>query len=429
MSPRAPSAVRRTDLVAGLGDAGFASLGTFLAGIIAVRELPTHSLALYVVLSSATIFSMPLPRQLTYMPAQIGANLETLEISPVIRRSVRNAGRASALAFAIVVVTGLTLLHAVALPELAALTLTAGAFAVVSPLQDHVRGSLHVVGRHFSAAVCSVVLAAVIAGLLTATLLLRLPPVAIALAPFGALVAGNTASLIAGLALLRGVPRHVAYDRGPFAVRSRYLLMEVVVQGSWLGCNYIVLFALGAKALAQLETARLSASPILILAAGASTFMVSAVLRQLSTAKRGEGRAGRLLIRAFLVIGIGGALYAITLTAAAPFISTVLNRHVDLPLALTRVAAFAIEGCSGFMAVVLLATGASKAAVLLSSGAGVVGLVGTAALSPLLGPVALPLSQGSGMAVRLLTAIGLSRDQFRSSGPVVERVAATAAAD
>lgn len=413
MTATASSSVRNSDLLAGLGDAGFASLGTFLTGVVAVRGLPAHSLALYVVLGSATVFSMPLPRQLAYFPAQLGANLQPDYTSPVIRNSVRGAVRPSLLACLIVLISGATLFATVEPAQLIALTLTATAFTVLSPLQDHVRGALHVCGRHGSAAICSIVLAMTIGVILILTLILHLPPVVVAAIPFGALVLGNLASLIIGVLLLRGADRHVTYGRSTLGERSRYLGIELIVQGCWFACNYAILLILGAGALANLETARISASPILILAAGVSTFMVAALLRQISSADQDGARARGLLLRAFAIVVGGAAIYAIVLTVALPAVSQVLNRPVNLALALTRIAAFAFDGCASLMSAVLLAIGASKAALLTSVGAGVIGLAGTAALAPVIGPIALPVAQGVGMATRLGVSVRVGRDRFR----------------
>lgn len=401
------------NLLAGLTDAGAASLGTFLAGVVAVRELPAAGLALYVVLASATVFTMPLPRQLAYFPAQIGSNIQRTVVAPVIRRSARAAVRPSALAAVIVVVSGLPLLHAVSPVGYAGLTLTAVAFGWLSPLQDHVRGSLHVVERHGRAAVCSVALMLTI-GLSTATtLLVPLPGDVVALFPFGSLVLGNLVSTGIGVVLLRGAGRHDDYTVAAIAERSRYLFIELVIQGCWFACNYVVLGMLGAGALARLEAARISASPVLILATGVSTFMIAALLRQISASEPDGSRARRLLVRAFAIVLIGSALYAAVLLVAMPAISAALNRRIDPLLALVRIGAYALEGCSNLTGSVLLATGASRAALITSAAAGVVGLVGTALLAPSAGAVALPISQGTGMAGRLAVSVAIARERFR----------------
>ena len=413
MRLRLPGRGGRTDLLSGLGDAGFASLGTFLAGIVAVRELPAPSLALYVVLSSATIFSMPLPRQLAYFPSQIGANMQSSMVAPVLRRSLQHALRPSLLASAIVLISGASLIRTVAPLPLIALTLTAALFGVVSPLQDFVRGSLHVVGRHSQAAACSIVLAVVIGVVTVLTLVLPVPPDVLALLPFGSLLLGNLASLAVGVVLLRGAPRHDGYDRAALTERSRYLVIELVVQGCWFACNYGILLILGAQALAHLETARLSASPVLILATGVSTFMLAALLRQISAQTHDGAKARTLLIRAFTIVLVGAGLWAVALTVALPLITRVLNRPVDLVLALTRIAAYTFESCSSLMSAVLIAVGASRAAVRTSVAAGAIGLVGTVGLAPVIGPIALPLAQGVGTATRLGVSLGVTRDRFR----------------
>lgn len=413
MRIRRPAAGQR-NLLSGLADAGFASLGTFIAGIVAVRELSSASLALYVVLSSAAVFAMPLPRQLAYYPAALSANLVREPVSPVVRHSVAAARRSSLIAVAVVLIAGATLARTVPLPELLALTVSAAVFVVLSPLQDHIRGALHVAARHSRAAACSVVLAAAIAITLLVSVLVPLPPAGVALLPFGSLVVGNAASIVVGVLLLRGVPRHVAYQRRAFIERSRYLLIELITQGAWLACNYVILFTLGAEALASLETARISASPVLILASGVSTFMVAALLRQISADTQDPARARQLLLRAFAIVLVGAAGWAVVLTVARPSIDSALNRSIDMGLAFTRIAAFALDGCSSLVGAVLLAIGSSKSALVTSAGAAVIGLAGTAVLAPFLGPIALPVAQGGGMATRLAVSLGISRDRFRS---------------
>ena len=101
---------RILQLTAGLGDSGFAALGTFLAGVLAVRELDVQLLAVYAVLASATIFAMPLSRQLVYLPSQVASNLRTHVVMPVLRHEIRRALPLHAAGIAIVLAVAATLL-------------------------------------------------------------------------------------------------------------------------------------------------------------------------------------------------------------------------------------------------------------------------------------------------------------------------------
>lgn len=389
-------------LLAGLMDSGSAAAATFLAGIIAVRELGTAPLALYALLFSSSVLAMVLPRQLQYIPAQLGANLQRGRVAPHIAADLRRTAGADVLTVLIVVVSGLPLVGRVDAPTFLALTMTAAAFAVVSPLQDHVRSSLHLVDRHWSAAACSAIVLVVAA--LVAVSALFIPGGAIApLIPFGSLLIAKAASIALGAGLLRGADRHGRYVPDPFRIRARFLFAEVTVQAAWFGCNSAVLVLVSAKALGDLEAARVLASPLNIVTTGLLTFMGPALLRAVAASDaRGTRRGIRRVLAAILVSGIA---YAVALTVLADPVRLLLHRPVELLLVGARLVSVVLEGFSGVLQYLVFGIGRSAASLGASVAAGVIGLVGTVLLIPVLREFALPVGQSIGMALRV--ALGL----------------------
>ncbi|HEY0373980.1 MAG TPA: hypothetical protein VGC94_04240 [Amnibacterium sp.] len=390
-------------LLAGLLDAGLAALATFLAGVIAVRLLDTRSLAVYAVLFSATVLGMLLPRQLHYVPAQLAANLEPDLRAPLLRSDLLRAVPVSAGTFLVVLASGLTLLGTAPLPVCLALGVTGAAYAAVSPFQDHVRAALHLVDRHYSAAACSVVLALVVGGGAVAVLVAPRSPLDL-LAPFGLLLLGNLISVALGTVLLRGAPSHRAYRPQPFGDRARLLLSEAAVQGAWFACNYAVLILLGAAALAHLETARILASPLTILATALVTFMGPAVLRRLRPTPANPHGARNDIVRILATLVVGGAVYLAVLAVLRGPVGAVLAKSVDLGLTAARLGEVVVEGASTIVTLVVFALGRTRETLAISVTAGVTGLAATIALAPVLGLYALPVGQAIGMAVRLVIA-------------------------
>ncbi|HEV7622645.1 MAG TPA: hypothetical protein VGO26_00800 [Amnibacterium sp.] len=390
-------------LAAGLADASLAALGTFLAGIVAVRELDTRALAVYAVLFSATVLGMLLPRQLHYVPAQLGANLEPDLRSPLVGRDARRARLVSAGTFLIAVGSGLSLVGSAPVAVCLGMGLMAGLYAVVSPLQDHIRAALHLVDRHASAAVCSVVLAATV-GAGTVFGLTHHGAPGLELLPFGALFAGNVLSIGVGVLLLRGAPRHQGYVQQAVPVRARLLFSEVAVQGGWFACNYAILLVLGGAVLAHLEAARVVASPITILTAALVTFMGPAVLRRLRSTPENPHGPRRDVLLVSGMVALGGALYIGVLALFGPVVSAILNKPLDLALASARIGEYVVEGVSTIVTLVVFAMGRTRLALGNSVVAGGAGFLGTLVLAAPLGPFALPVAQTLGMAARLVSS-------------------------
>ncbi|WP_375388156.1 hypothetical protein [uncultured Amnibacterium sp.] len=385
-------------LLAGLTDSGSAAGATFFAGIIAVRELGTAPLALYALLFSSSVLAMVLPRQLHYIPAQLGANLERGRAAPHIAADGRRAIGADLLTVVIVLASGLPVLGQVEPPVFLALALTAAGFAVVSPLQDHVRSSLHLVDRHWSAAVCSAIVL-VTAAAAAGTLLLTSAGAVAPLIPFGSLLVANAVSVVVGLVLLRGSETHARYVPQPLRIRSRFLFAEVTVQAAWFGCNSAVLVLVSAKALGDLEAARVLASPLNIVTTGLLTFLGPALLR--SVAAKDAAAVRRGVLRVLLAILGAGLVYSVALAVLAGPVHVLLDRPVDVALVGARLVSVVLEGFSGVLLYLVFGMGRSAASLGASVTAGLIGFVGTVLLIPVLREFALPAGQSLGMAVRV----------------------------
>jgi hypothetical protein len=403
---------RSRKLVAGLVDAAVAALGTFLAGIVAVRELPTVSLAVYAVVFSASVLAMLLPRQLHYIPSQIAANLIDRISSPMILRDARRAAGVNAMTAGVVIVVALTLVSRAPLWVCLSLGITAGAFSIVSPIQDHIRAALHLVERHMSAAVLSIVTTAFVA--VTSSIALFNPHQWwLVFVPFGGLFLGNLVSIFVGLRLLAGADLHAEYVPASLKHRFRFLFSEVALQAAWFACNYSVLFLLGALALAHLETARVVASPVMIVVTALLTFMGPAMLRKLTATPENPHGPRRDLLTIFGMLAGISLAYLAALALFGPLVATVLNKPFDLPLWAARLGSTLIEGSAGIAAFLVFAMGRTRIALTNSFVAGGVGLGATLGLSFVLGPFALPLGQALGMIYRLSSSIVVTEREVK----------------
>ena len=260
--------------------------------------------------------------------------------------------------------------------------------------------------RHWSAAACSATVLGV-AALVALGLTVGPVGVSAAVIPFGSLLLGNLASIGLGVMLLRGADRHLRYRPARLRVRARFLFAEVTVQAAWFGCNSAVLLLVSAKALGDLEAARVLASPLNIVTTGLLTFLGPALLR--SVAARDAYGVRRGILRVLTAILVSGILYAVALAALADPVRTLLGRPVDLALVGARLVSVVLEGFSGVLLYLVFGIGRSAASLGASVTAGVIGLVGTVALIPVLREFALPVGQSIGMAVRVALALKVLR--------------------
>lgn len=298
----------RRDMLAGLLDAGFASLATFAIGIYAVRVLDPTALGGYALAYQAIFLVGIIPANLVFVPVEI----RVVEHPP--------AHRLGHLRRALVLGTGPSLLSALAIllwipiapPEIpstavVALTVTAIATAALSPMQDHVRRMLHSGGESWTAATVS---GAQLAASGAALAFLHFSEVHPTWIPFGALAIANACSLLVGLVGARRVARPID------AEAPEYRFLELARAGSWLVGGGLLNPATGfvsaalvsrlasAAALGYAEAARVVAQPVWVLAVGISSVLGP---RSMEAAQAGRQDQAKSVRRGYLlpVLGFG----------------------------------------------------------------------------------------------------------------------------
>ena len=314
----------------------------------------------------------------------------------VVRRDVARGLPASLLSVVIVVVSIVpAVLGGVPVDGLTS-QLVAGAvlFALVSPIQDHLRGLLHVVGLHWRAASMSGV-----------TLALTVTIVVVArshewlgLSLFGALAAGNLCSLFAGSWFLKRTSRVELITLPRLAVRSRYLVADVVVQVAGYIASTLVVALLGSAALADLEAARIAAAPVFVIVSGLAAVLVPAMVRAV------VGPRGLLIRRSVkTVIGVLslGAAYSAFTILVVPLLSLATGRHIPAQLASWRAASASVEGAGNTLAAPLYAQGRSWSWILISVASSGISLATMPTLLVSQGAFGLPMAQLIGGASRL----------------------------
>ena len=261
---------------AGLLDSGMASIATFAVGVYAVRSFDSSELGAYALVFSAFLMAAVVPKSLVFVPARV----RLLALPPQDRAAAsvltlpagaRVAMVASLLVALSLIGAGLADLVSFAVP----LVVTAIVTAWLSPLQDHVRGLMHLARKSWSAAIVSTLQMTTV-GL---TLLLsHRGGVDARWTVFGALAVANAVSLIAAIALARS--RKVEFDQEPFTVREligsgKWFLSINLVTGlvDFLGKTLVTVLATAAV-LGVAEGARVAARPLAVFLLGVSAVMI-----------------------------------------------------------------------------------------------------------------------------------------------------------
>jgi O-antigen/teichoic acid export membrane protein len=310
IAKRVPRGIR--DLPAGLFDAGFASLATFLTGLAAVNLLGGVDLGVYAVFFAAYFAATVVPQTLVYTPSEsidVGRPLDE-RLDDVI--SSLKVGIAPTLAASVVILVAAVSVAGDTNREVTtALAVTAVTALFVSPAQDHVRRLLHIARRSWSAASLSGVQLVMVAVSLAAMIALEVPAAWI---PFGALTVANTTTLGLGLLVTRSGHQNVPGDGMSFknlARSGRWLLATAFVPKATLFVGSVVIVRLaGPEAMGFTEAARVAAQPILVVAAGLSAVlgprgMSAAISRNLAQARHHH----RIYVS--LIVGTGIAYLAV----------------------------------------------------------------------------------------------------------------------
>jgi len=333
-------------LLPGVLDVGFSSIATFAVGIYAARSLGTADFGVYALFNSAFIFAAVVPTYLLLSPAAFA----TLSSTSVERERLNVLRQTSRLAPPLGLLAG-TLASVVASVSAAAparivapLALTSVVCSMVSPLQDHVRRTLHMASRSWFATVVSLVqLMGVGASLVVLTVVGLAEP----WRPFTALALANTVSLSVGIALAR---REASGSLPRFAIRPLarsggwLLISHVSMAGGFFASTAIVTAVAGRGAVGQAEAARLVAQPLFVLATA-----LDSITWHLSMAagERRDAAAAHRVARLFLgVLVLGGLMFA--LVTATPWwgnpLARLLPEAYAVPgLALVSIGAFVVH--------------------------------------------------------------------------------------
>ncbi|GMM97714.1 hypothetical protein MTsN4n12_31260 [Microbacterium sp. MTN4-12] len=381
-------------------DASASAGANFAAGLIAVAVLPSDGLALYALIFSAAVGSMTLPQQMAYLPHRIHINkLDNTTRTSYLRDFV-SAAPTTALAVTLVCAAGLPLAQQTEVGQYWILTASAAAWVVVSPLQDHVRASLHISGEHLKAALISGINLSTVTAVILAGLLLPFSANHSTLLPFGLLVMSNMISAIVGMMLHRGIPAEPRRAKLTPMLALATSGSALVYQGSVYTTNTIVALLLSAAALAELEAARIVAQPVFVIGAALLSQYMPDTIRHQHRGNTQEVRKS-LVRHGAIVFAVGTGALAI-LPAMSDAVSRVVGRPVDGLLAGFRAISFSSRSAVMPLDTLAIAAGKYLRAIVLTLVSSLLGLLILVASVPLIGVYAVPTSMIIAAATRAL---------------------------
>lgn len=328
-------------------------------GTLVIRTVSTQGVALYSAMFAAFVLCALLPTQLIYLPSQLAANLQEghgrSNVVPSFVGDIRRGWPIVLLAALVACGLSLPLAREASATDFFAASAGLVLLTVASPFQTHMRACLHLGGRHGGAAVVSVL-----------TLIIQLPLSLVSVqmlgdqARFGVVIGvllscnavANVVASVMGLRLMRDILRATPTFT---AVRFRLgvLLSEAVSELGLYLAILITALILGSNAVAELEAARVTASPAQVLIAGLLTYAVPQGVR--AVARGDTSRFRRLAARSNAGIILACLAYATLAFVASSQIGSLLDRHVDKLLVVVRVLVTGIYSCGSLAIAALLA--------------------------------------------------------------------------
>lgn len=322
---------------AGLADVALSSLGTFGIGLYAARELPATDLGAYAVFFSAFILVSTVAENLLLVPGEVAMlGVERMRRPSLLARTLGVGLPVSTVVSASAMLVAMLVATEAGRGDLIALAVTATVSSALSPLQDHVRRTLHMAAASWSAALVS---GTQLTTVLVAVVACRVADVPAVWVPFGALGAANVVSLLVGIALASRAPRVEVVERRRLIqlrmlLRSgRWLLVAGVAPslGGFIATVVITRLA-GAAAMGTAEAARTIAMPVLVLGMG---LRASLGPRLMEAGSARDDAAARPVVRAF---------NGLVITAGLLYAGAVSVRWVGNPLGLLVPQAYALPG-------------------------------------------------------------------------------------
>jgi O-antigen/teichoic acid export membrane protein len=363
----------RYALPAGLLDAGLASLATLGVGIYAARALSTSELGTYALFFSAFTVAAVLPTQLLLVPAEVATLLAAERERLGVLREGWRLGLPLAAAAAAAGSAAAWLGARAPVDVLGAFALTTTACGIVSPLQDHLRRTLHMAGEHWRAATVSLVQLVAIIVILTLSARAGVRPV---WRPFGALTLANLASLSIGYWLSRADLRRSTgrgYRVRRLARSGRWLLLvELATSGAVFLSSTIITRLASPDTLGYAEAARIVAQPLYVVAVGVSAAIWPRSME--AAAGRTEDTARRIArVSAAIVVTVGVLYGAMTVVPwwGNPLGALIPQAYVIEGLVLLSVVALIFIGVAFPPRTELIGAGLEKALVRVAVLAGV----------------------------------------------------------
>ncbi len=257
-------------LTAGLFDAGLSSLAGFSVALYAARNLEPGVFGAYALYFSAFTLAGFIPATLYLLPSRV-ASLE-FDVSQrvgILPRTLLTGALFSGLTAIFVPFIGIIVLGRLPFATLMPLAITSVAVVLLSPLQDHLRSTLHLSGRSQTAVLVSVVQFVVV---LTSLICMSAVGLAAAWIPFGALGLANFCSLLIGWERVREDVRDsrtaLAPLRALILTGRHQLAVSIIPCATQLFAAALVGALVSADALGYAEAARIVAQPIHVFAIG-----------------------------------------------------------------------------------------------------------------------------------------------------------------
>ena len=295
----------RQKLPAGIVDAALSSLGTFAAGLAAVRWLEPAELGTYSVIFSAFLVASLLPNEIIYTPVQV--SMIRLAVQERLGGIVHSLGRGippAMLGCTLILAAGGLIWWRSDPTAVIELAITGVGLAVISPMQDHLRRGFHIAERSWGAALMS---GSQLVAVVAALLVMQSMGLAPAWAPLGSLVVANIVSLGFGLVMSRGAWR-VRPTSPAVMVSGRWLAASSIsAYGGTLVASVVMTLVAGPEIVGFAEAARVAAQPVLVVTTGVAAALASRHLR----AAASVDRAAAITINKsfFLVITVAGISY------------------------------------------------------------------------------------------------------------------------
>jgi O-antigen/teichoic acid export membrane protein len=303
----------RRAVPAGMLDAGLAALATFSVTSYATRFLSPADLGTYALFLIAFLMASVASTQLLFSPAEIASlRYEGARRLRLLEQSLP-LGFVPVLGAAITAVLAAVVASAGAPGDVvAALALTSGACALVSPMQDHVRRVLHAAGYSWRAAMMS---ATLLGTVLACLLLLHRLGIRPTWVPIGALFLANAISLVVGL-LLVGRRRDLeALERLRFGQLLRLgrwlMLVGLTPTAAAFVAAVLVTHLASATTLGYVQAVQVLSQPVNVLMVGLSA-VLGPRLMQAGAERRGD-----------LARRVSGPFRLVLVAVAAPYLLAV----------------------------------------------------------------------------------------------------------